>query len=55
MGAPHYKRINAYIFDAEHNYSVVQTYNSSPAWNLNLLLQKQKISGVEKKSNVTVW
>jgi len=54
MGAPNYKRINAYIFDIERSYSVFQTYNPSPAWNQNLLLQKQKLSGVEKKSNVTV-
>jgi len=42
--------INAYIFDAEHSYSAVQTYNHSPDWNQNLLLQKQKHSGVEKKA-----
>jgi len=49
MGAAHYERINPYTFDVEHSYSVVQTYDPSPAWNQNLLLQEQKPSGVEKK------
>jgi len=55
MGTPHYECINAYILDVEHSYSVVQTYDPSPAWNQNLLLQEQKLSGVEKKNNVIVW
>jgi len=50
MGAPHYECINAYILDVEHSYSVVQTYDQSPAWNQNLLLQEQKLSGVEKEA-----
>jgi hypothetical protein len=47
--------LNAYTFHVQHTYSVVQTYNSSPAWNQNPLLQEQKLSGLEKKSTVTVW
>jgi len=49
MGAPHYECKNGYILDVEHSYSVVQTYDPSRAWNQNLLLQEQKLSGVEKK------
>jgi hypothetical protein len=50
MGAPHYECIYAYIFDVEHSYSVVQTYDPPRAWNQNLLLQEQKLSEVEKKA-----
>jgi len=46
MDAPHYECINAYILDAEDSFFVVQTYDSSPAWNQNLLHQEQKLSGV---------
>jgi hypothetical protein len=34
--------------NAAWKISVVQTYDPSPAWNQNLLLQEQKLSGVEK-------
>jgi hypothetical protein len=53
--APHYECINAYISPVDHSYSVVQPYDPSADWNQNLLLQEQKPSGVEKKSNVTMW
>jgi len=46
-GAPYYECINAYTFHVENSYSAVQTYDQSLAWNQYLLLQEQKLSGVE--------
>jgi hypothetical protein len=46
-GAPHYECMNSYTFHVEHYYSVVQTHGPSAAWNQNLLLQEQKLSGIE--------
>jgi hypothetical protein len=46
-GAPHYQGINVYTFHVEHSYFVVQTYDPTAAWNQNLFLQEQKLSGIE--------
>jgi hypothetical protein len=48
--APHCECINAYTSHVDHSYSVVQTNDTSAAWNQNLLLQEQKLSAAEKQA-----